>query len=188
MPGRLVGIGQGWGGEGGEALPEAVGDAAGPVVVLGGVIGGVIVVALGLLLHGRDTTLAGMDRPPPAPALPATLRAAVGLTGVAAVGTLLLAIAHLGIVIPVLSALGPQGGAVPPAVAAFTVATALFAGVGYGLARRSRMAWGVGLGVSALSILSGIGQFRGVVSAVGIGLSVLLIGLLLAPPSRDAVR
>ena len=120
--------------------------------------------------------------------LPLALRAAVALTGIAAVGTLLLAIAHLGIEIPMLSAPGPEGGAVPPTAVALPIATALFAGVGYGLARRNRLAWGIGLGVSALSILSGIGQFRGVVSAIGIGLSVVLIGLLLAPASRDAVR
>lgn len=189
MPGRLVGVGQCGGCEGGEAVLQAVGDPEGTRI--GVRIRGVVGMVRGVLLHGRDTTLADMDAPSPAvpmTPLPATLRSAVVLTGVAAAGTLLLAIAHLGIEIPVLSALGPQGGAVPPAVVAFTLATALFAGVGYGLARRSRLAWGVGLGVSALSILSGIGQFRGVVSAIGIGLSVLLIGLLLASPSRDAVR
>lgn len=120
-------------------------------------------------------------------ALPMTLRVAVALAGVAAVGTLLLAVAHTGVEVPVLSALGPQGGAVPPAVVAFAVATVLFAGIGLGLARRNRVAWVAGLAVSVLAVLSGIGQFRGVVSAIGIVLSVALIGLLLAPPSRAAV-
>jgi hypothetical protein len=119
--------------------------------------------------------------------LPLTLRVAVGLAGVAAVGTLLLAIAHTGVEVPLLSALGPQGGAVPPAVVAFGVATVLFAGIALGLTRRSRMAWAVGLAVSVLAVLSGIGQFRGVVSAAGIVLSLALIGLLLAPASRSAV-
>jgi hypothetical protein len=45
----------------------------------------------------------------------------------------------------------------------------------------------VGLAVSVLAVLSGIGQFRGVVSAAGIVLSLALIGLLLAPASRSAV-
>ncbi|MGI9019022.1 MAG: hypothetical protein ACR2HR_18300 [Euzebya sp.] len=53
------------------------------------------------------------------------------------------------------------------------------------LVRRSNVAWTVGLVVSGLAILSGIGQFRGVVSAIGIGVSVVLIGLLLATPCRQ---
>lgn len=118
---------------------------------------------------------------------PATLRSAAVVAGIAAVGTLLLAIAHTGVTIPLLSRLGPQGGAVPPAVVAFAAGTALFGAIAVGLLRRARWAWIGGLAVAGLSVLSGIGQFRGVVSAVGIALSILLATLLLAPGSRQAV-
>ncbi len=115
------------------------------------------------------------------------LRGAALLAAIAAVGNLLLAVAHLGIEIPVLSALGPQGGAVPPAVVAFTVGTVVFGAIAVGLARGRRWAWVGGLVVSALAVLSGVGQFRGVVSALGIVLSLGLLALLLAPSSRRAV-
>ena len=120
--------------------------------------------------------------------LPVPLRAATVLAWVVAFGTLLLAIAHTGVTIPLLSALGPDGdSAVPPAVVAFTVATILFAAIALGLARQSKVAWWGGIGLSAAIILSSIGQFRGAVSALGIVLAVLLIALLLSPPSRQAV-
>lgn len=127
-------------------------------------------------------TLAGVN------ALPTPLRVAVVLAAVVALGTFLLAIAHLGITIPVLSALGPQGGAVPPAVVAFTVATILFGAVTVGLLRRSRVAWIGAIVLSVLIILSSVGQFRGVVSGMGIAISLALIVLLLVPTSRRAVQ
>lgn len=119
--------------------------------------------------------------------LPASLRIAVALATISALGTSLLAVAHTGVTVPLLSALGPQGGAVPPAVVAFTVATLLFAVLAFGLRRAARWAWVGGLVLAAASILGGVGQFRGVVSAIGIGLAVVLLGVLLAPSSRRAV-
>lgn len=117
-----------------------------------------------------------------------SLRGAVGLSAVAAGGNLLLAIAHTGVTIPLFSSLGPQGGgAVPAAVVAFAVGTTLFTAITIGLLRQHRWAWIAGLVVSALVVLSGVGQFRGVVSAVGIVLAVGLAGLLLAPPSRRQI-
>lgn len=113
-----------------------------------------------------------------------TLRAAAVLSGVAAAGNLLLAIAHIGVTIPLFSQLGPQGGAVPAAVMAFTIGTVLFTAITIGLVRQQRWAWVAGLVVSALAVLSGVGQFRGAVSAAGIVLAICLAALLLAPPSR----
>lgn len=114
------------------------------------------------------------------------LRIAVVLAGVMAFGTLLLAIAHLGVTIPLLSRLGPQGGAVPPAVVAFAVATLLFGGVALGLYRRSRTAW-IGTIVLSLAIIAmSLAQYRGVVSGIGIGLAAVLVILLVLPPSRHA--
>lgn len=116
-----------------------------------------------------------------------SLRGAVALSALAAVGNLLLAIAHTGVTIPLFSSLGPQGGAVPPAVVAFAVGTTLFTAITIGLLRQHRWAWIAGLVVSALAVLSGVGQFRGVVSAVGIVLAVGLAALLLARPSRRQI-
>lgn len=116
-----------------------------------------------------------------------TLRAAAVLSAVAAVGSLLLAIAHTGVRIPLFSQLGPQGGAVPPAVVAFAVGTVLFTAITVGLVRQRRWAWVAGLVVSTLAVLSGIGQFRGAVSAAGIVLAIALAALLLARPSRRQV-
>jgi hypothetical protein len=115
------------------------------------------------------------------------MRAAALLAGVAALGTALLAVAHTGVDVPLLSGLGPQGGAVPPAVVAFSFGTVVFAAVAVGLARGARWAWAVGLAVCALAVASGVGQFRGVVSAIGIAVAVVLASLLLAPGSRRRV-
>jgi hypothetical protein len=132
---------------------------------------------------GRVTATSSPD-----PTATGPLRAAAALSATAAVGTLLLAVAHTGVTVPLLSALGPQGDAVPPAVVAFCAATLLFGGVAAGLARARRWAWGAGLGVAALAVLGGVGQFRGVVSAVGIALALAMAALLLTPAARRAVR
>jgi lysylphosphatidylglycerol synthetase-like protein (DUF2156 family) len=121
------------------------------------------------------------------PALPASLRAAVAVAGIATLGNLLLAVAHTGATVPLLSAIGPEGGAVPPAVVAFTVGTIVYGLITLGLSRANRVAWTAGLIVSGLSILSGIGQFRGVVTALAMATAAALIVLLLLPASRQAM-
>ena len=122
----------------------------------------------------------------PAPTL---LRWAVALAAVNAVGLALLAIGHAGLDVPLLSELGPGGGrAVPPAAAAFTVGAAAWAAVAAALARRRRWAWALGIVVGALGALGGVGQFRGIASAVGIALSVAVVALLLVPSVRSALR
>lgn len=115
-------------------------------------------------------------------------KAALGVASLAAVGNALLAIAHTGVEVPLLSALGPSGGAVPPAVVAFTVGTLLFAAIAVGLWREARWARPVGIGVAGLSILSGLGQFRGMVSAFGIVLAAVLLVLLVLDARRESPR
>lgn len=110
-------------------------------------------------------------------------RTAAVIAGIAAFGNLLLGIAHTGATVPLLSRIGPQGGAVPPAVVAFSVGTLVFGALAWGLWRGAAWARWVGLAVCALAILSGIGQFRGVVSAAGIVLAVVLGVLLLRSPT-----
>ena len=106
--------------------------------------------------------------------------AASAVAGLAAFGCLLLAVAHTGVEVPLLSAIGPRGDAVPPAVVAFTIGTVLFAALAVGIRRGADWATWAGIVVSVLAVLSGIRQFRGPVSAVGIVLAVLLAGLLIA--------
>jgi hypothetical protein len=118
----------------------------------------------------------------------ASLRAAAVIAAITAGGNLLLAIAHLGIEVPLLSRLGPQGGAVPPAVVAFTIGAAIFTAIAVGLSRGQRWAWVAGLVMSVLTVLSTIGQFRGVVSVLGILLALALAAALLLPGSREQVQ
>lgn len=114
-------------------------------------------------------------------------RLAAGLAWAGAVGAALLAIAHTGATVPLLSRLGPQGGAVPPAVVVFGVGAAAFAAVAVGVGRgRSWGRW-LGLGVAAMGVLSGVGQFRGAASAAGIVLALGLGLLLLRPISGREV-
>ena len=114
-----------------------------------------------------------------------TVRVATLVASVAAVGCLVMAVAHAGVSIPLLSALGPGGNRViVPAIIAFGVGMALFGGLAYGLRRGARWAWFGGLLISAGAVASGVMQYRGVVSAAGIVLAVVLGALLLAPASR----
>lgn len=108
---------------------------------------------------------------------------------IAALGAALLAIGHAGVEIPLLSALGPGGDrAVPPAAAAFTVATVLYAALAAGAFSGARWAWPLGLAVHGLAVLSGLASFRGAASAMGIALGVAAVAILLSPGGRRAFR
>lgn len=119
--------------------------------------------------------------------IPVAVRAAAAVAFVGAVGLVLLAIAHLGVSLPGLAALGPAGGAVPQAAGGFAVGAVLYAVIGAGLLRARAWAWASGLVVSALAVLSGVMQFRGAASALGIVVAVLLGALLLLPATRRAL-
>ena len=107
------------------------------------------------------------------------------LSAVVALGAALLCIGHLGVDVPVLSALGPGGDqAVPVAATIFALGTAMFGAAAWGLLRQARWAWPAGVAVHALGVLSGVGQYRGTVSAVGIVLSLAALVVLLAPAGR----
>lgn len=118
----------------------------------------------------------------------AVARAVAWLAGAMAVGSALMAVAHAGVDIPLLSGLGPGGaGAVPPAVVAFTVSALLFAAVAYGAFRGRAWAWAAGLVLSALTVLGAAMPYRGVVSLAGIVLGLVIIALLLSRPGRSAL-
>lgn len=108
---------------------------------------------------------------------------------IAALGSGLLALAHAGIDVPLLSLLGPGGDdAVPPAAIAFGVGLVSYTAVALGAFSGLRWAWPLGLLVNAAALASGIGNFRGVVSAIGVGLAVLSLIVLLSPGGRRAFR
>lgn len=106
----------------------------------------------------------------------------------AAVGSALLAVGHAGVRIPLLSALGPGGDrAVPAAMVAFAVGALLYAAVAAGAFARARWAWFLGLAVNGLAVASGLTNYRGVASAAGIAIGLLVVVLLLAPGGRRAL-
>jgi hypothetical protein len=117
------------------------------------------------------------------------LRGVMWTSGVLAIGCALLAVGHLGLQIPVLSALGPGGvRAVVPAAIAFTVAALLHALVGVGVTRGRSWAWPLGVLIAAATLFGAATPFRGVISAVGIMLAGLELGLLLTRDGRRLLR
>lgn len=118
---------------------------------------------------------------------PPALRLARWLAVLAALGAALMAVAHLGVDLPLLPTQG-LGRAVPAAAAAFTLGTILFAGVAWGLRSGARWAWWLGLVGFALALQGSAMPYRGAGSAVGIALSVLGLAALLHPATRRALR
>jgi hypothetical protein len=115
-------------------------------------------------------------------------RALDGVTwtaGALAFGCALLAVGHLGLQVPVLSALGP-GGTRPviPAAIAFTGAGITHGLVSFGAAHRRSWAWPLGVLIAAATVVGAAMPFRGVMSAVGIALAGLELGLLLTRDGR----
>lgn len=115
------------------------------------------------------------------------LRAATALSLLAALGAVVMAVAHLGIDVPLLPTMG-LGRPVPPAAAAFSAGALVFALTAWGLWRRARWAWALGLVAFALALQGSAMPYRGTGSAVGIATSVLAISLLLLPATRRALR
>lgn len=116
------------------------------------------------------------------------MKTVVGLSTVSAAGAVIMAVAHLGIRIPVVSALGPGGNdAVPPAVIAFAVGACLHALVAGALFRGRSWSWPLGLVVNAVTLLGAAVPYRGIGSLVGIVVAGATLALLLSPPVRRAL-
>lgn len=116
---------------------------------------------------------------------PVALDVAAWTSGALAVGSALLTIGHLGVGIPVLSALGPGGNrVVVPAAIAFGVATALQTAVCVGVVRRRAWAWPLGTVVSTMTVVGAAMPFRGSISAVGIALALVELVALLSGGAR----
>lgn len=111
------------------------------------------------------------------------LRATVASAALGALAALLMAIAHLGVDLPLLPTVG-AGRPVPPAAAAFGLGTLACVVVAVGLARRARWSWPLGLLVFALGFTGAAFPYRGVGSAVGMALCAAVVALLLTPSVR----
>ena len=113
---------------------------------------------------------------------------AAGISAVLALGCLAMAIAHAGVEIPGLSAIGPGGDQVViPAVIAFSVAAVLLAVLTLGLWQRRPWAWAAGLAVHGVVLAGSAMPYRGVGSLIGILLAGTAFVLLASPAGRDAV-
>jgi hypothetical protein len=108
---------------------------------------------------------------------------------IAAFGSGLLALAHAGLDVPVLSLLGPEGDdAVPVAATIFGIGLALYSVVALGAFSRARWTWPLGVVVNLLALAGGIANYRGIASAIGIALGVLMLVFLFSPGGRQAFR
>lgn len=116
------------------------------------------------------------------------LRALLAVTVLSTIGMALMSVAHAGVEIPVVSALGPGGDqAVPPAAISFAVAAALYGLTALGLASGRSWAWALGLVVNALALVGASVPYRGFGSAVGIALTLAGLALLLSRPVRTSL-
>jgi hypothetical protein len=118
-----------------------------------------------------------------------TARALIAsLSALLAIGCLVMAVAHAGVTVPLVSELGPGGDdAVWPAVIAFSVGTALLACIAVGAARARSWSWPLGLVVHALIVLGAAMPYRGVGSLVAIIISVASLALLLSRTGRASL-
>lgn len=114
------------------------------------------------------------------------MRGAAALAVIGALAAALMAVAHLGIDLPLVPTVG-AGRPVPPAAAAFGVGTLLFALTAFGLARGRPWSWPLGLTVNALTLAACAMPYRGPASAAGIVMTSVSIVLLLLPSARRAV-
>lgn len=114
--------------------------------------------------------------------------ATAALSVLVALGSAALAIAHSGIEVPVLSALGPGGGAaVPSAAIAFTIAAVVLTVVTVGLWRGRAWAWAAGLAVHGVVLAGAAMPYRGLGSLVGILLAGTAFVLLASRAGRSAL-
>lgn len=130
--------------------------------------------------------------PPRAPAVRprdrAARRTAVALLTVLALGTALMALAHTGVAVPLLDAIGPGGDTVvPQAAIGFAVAAAGFAAATAGLLRARRWGWALGVVVLTATLLAAAVPFRGAGSVLGMGLAAAGLVALALPGVRRSL-
>ncbi|HUH07702.1 MAG TPA: hypothetical protein VML96_07840 [Egibacteraceae bacterium] len=107
------------------------------------------------------------------------------LAGLAAAGSAIMALAHMGLQIPVISGLGPGGArSVPVAALVFGISTLMFLLILFGMLMRRAWAWPVALVGNGFALIGAANPFRGPVSAAAIAVTVAAIAILLSPPGR----
>jgi hypothetical protein len=112
----------------------------------------------------------------------------VGLTALLLLGCAVMAIAHAGVVIPGISALGPGGDdAVWPAVIAFTFGVIVLAIVALGLLRGRTWAWPLAVVTHGLVIVGALTPYRGIGSAVAIVIAAAAVGVLMTRGARESL-
>lgn len=118
---------------------------------------------------------------------PAAATAVGALSVLGLIGSLVMTLAHLGLGIPALDALG-AGRLVVPAAVSFAVGTVLYGLVAYGAFRVSRWAWFLGLLLNVLAFVTAAFPIRSWVSVVAIVVSIATVAVLLSPQGRTAFR
>ncbi len=135
-----------------------------------------------------DAMTDALTRPSRARSRPVA-RAVGWLSAISALGAALLSIGHLGVEVPLVSALGPGGdGVVPVAAGIFAVGALLYAAVAWGAFAGARWAWTAGVAVNVLALLGGVREYRGIASAVALALALAALVLLLVPCGRRELR
>lgn len=126
------------------------------------------------------TGTARSSRPPAATAV-----AWLSVTSVVAAA--LMAVAHAGVTIPVVSAIGPGGNrAIWPAVVVFFLGALVFAALAVGAFRLVGWVWPAAVAVNALAALSMVRPYRGLGSLLGLVLFGITLAVLVSPAGRRA--
>lgn len=116
----------------------------------------------------------------------ATVIGVLAVLGV--IGSVVMALAHLDVDLPVISQLGPTGRAIVPVAVGFGVGAVLFAITAYGAFAMRAWAWPTALVVNGLAFASSVMPWRGLQSS-GVPALVTLaaLALLIAPAGRRAL-
>lgn len=118
---------------------------------------------------------------------PAAARVIAALGALAAAGSVIMAVSHAGVTVPLVAALGPGGDRALPAVAAgFAVAAALFALVAIGAWRQHQWAWALGLVINGLALVATTVPWRGPASGAAAAVTAAGLAVLLSRPGRAA--
>lgn len=100
------------------------------------------------------------------------------------IGSAMMTVAHLGVDLPVLTAMGP-GRLILPAAIGFAVGTVLFAAVAYAVFTNRAWAWPAALVVNGVALVSAVMPWRGLESSGPPALvTTVALVLLLAPRGR----
>ena len=100
-------------------------------------------------------------------------------------GALVMAVAHTGAEVPVVSALGP-GRPIPPVAAGFFLGAALYAAAAVAARRPAPRPWKLALAVNVVAFVAAAFPFRGAVSVAAVSVSLAALALLASRAGRHA--